>query len=162
MKLARLTIIAVLALSGTLQAQQVPAPPASEHVLKDGAEILSDTMGVDFGPYMHRLHADIQRNWEPLIPAKVQKPELKRGVVGIRFTILPNGRIGSMKLETTSGDIDLDKAAWFAITSEGQYPPLPVEFHGPLLELRVGFFYNTPVSQPKSSQNRVVPPGPAP
>jgi TonB family protein len=114
--------------------------------LQAGAEILSDTQGVDFTAYMRRLHNDIQRNWDPLIPQEVQAPLLKRGIVGIRFTILPDGQIGDIKLETTSGDVALDKAAWYAITSEGQFPPLPREFHGPKLELRVGFFYNTPIS----------------
>ena len=30
-----------------------------------------------------------------------------------------------MILETPSGDVALDRAAWNAITSEGQFPPLP-------------------------------------
>jgi hypothetical protein len=50
-----------------------------------------------------------------------------------------------MVLETTSGDVALDKAAWYAITSEGQFPPLPKDYHGQQLELRVGFFYNEPI-----------------
>jgi hypothetical protein len=52
-----------------------------------------------------------------------------------------------MKLETTSVDVALDKAAWYAITSSGQLPPLPKAFHGPDLDLRVGFFYNEPVER---------------
>ena len=103
-------------------------------------------MGVDFNAYMRRLQHDIQRNWEPLIPAEVQAPLLKKGIVGIRFSILPDGSIANpMVLETRSGDVALDKAAWFAITSENQFPPLPKEFHGPRLELRVGFYYNEPI-----------------
>ena len=121
------------------------AEPSAPDDLGSGPKILSDTMGVDFGPYLKSMMRDIHRNWQPLIPEKVKAPEMKKGVVGIRFTILPNGKIGSMKLETRSGDVDLDKAAWYAITSEGQFPPLPKEFHGPKLELRVGFFYNTPI-----------------
>lgn len=113
--------------------------------LQAGAEILSDTMGVDFGPYMRRLKQDIQRNWDPLIPESVRPPILKQGVTGIRFVILPDGRIGNILLETKSGDVALDKAAWGAITGEGQFPPLPKEFKGPYLELRCGFFYNMPV-----------------
>jgi len=113
--------------------------------LQAGAEILSDTMGVDFGPYMRRLRNDIQRNWDPLIPESVRPPILKQGVTGIRFVILPDGRIGNILLETKSGDVALDKAAWGAITAEGQFPPLPKEFKGPYLELRCGFFYNMPV-----------------
>ncbi len=42
--------------------------------------------------YMRRVHNDIQRNWAPLIPEEVAAPALKRGIVGIRFTILPDGR----------------------------------------------------------------------
>jgi len=52
-----------------------------------------------------------------------------------------------MTLETRSGDVALDHAAWNAITSEGQFPPLPRLFHGPQLELRVGFFYNIPLPE---------------
>jgi hypothetical protein len=115
--------------------------------LQAGATILSDTMGVDFSAYMRRLHDDIQRNWNSLIPEEVAPPISKRGIVGIRFSILPNGDIGAMTLETRSGDVALDHAAWSGITSEGQFPPLPNAFHGPQLELRVGFFYNEPLPQ---------------
>jgi TonB family protein len=106
-------------------------------------------MGVDFSGYLSRLRYDIQHNWDKLVPAEVLPPQSKKGIVGIRFTILPDGKIGSMTLESRSGDVALDKAAWTAITSEGQFPPLPREFHGPLLELRLGFFYNTPTTPAK-------------
>jgi hypothetical protein len=115
--------------------------------LQAGAEILSDTQGIDFSAYMRRLHDDIQRNWDPLIPTEVQPPISKKGITGIRFTILPDGKIGAMTLETRSGDVALDHAAWNAITSEGQFQPLPPLFHGPQLELRVGFFYNIPLPE---------------
>jgi hypothetical protein len=123
----------------------LPSSPGSAGPLQAGVQILSDTQGVDFSAYMRKLHYDIQRNWDPLIPEEVQPPLLKRGIVGIIFSILPDGEIGGIKLETTSGDVALDKAAWAAITSEGEFPPLPKAFHGPNLELRCGFFYNTPI-----------------
>jgi TonB family protein len=134
------------ALSGRSGAE-VGAPGVGNRPLQAGAEILSDTMGVDFSAYMRKLHDDIQRNWDPLIPEEVQPPIMKRGVTGIRFTILPDGQIGNMILETPSRDVALDRAAWNAITSEGAFPPLPKQFHGPQLELRVGFYYNTPLPQ---------------
>ncbi len=115
--------------------------------LQAGTQILSDIGDWDPSAYMRRLHNDIQRNWDPLIPQEVQAPLMKKGIVGIRFIIARDGQIADIKLETTSGDVSLDKAAWYAITSEGQFPPLPKEFKGPQLELRVGFFYNTPISQ---------------
>ena len=123
------------------------SPSSTRGPLQAGATILSDTMGVDFSAYMRRLHDDIQRNWDPLIPEEVEPPLMKKGIVGIRFTILPDGKIGAMTLETRSGDVALDHAAWNAITSEGQFPPLPRQFHGPQLELRVGFFYNIPLPE---------------
>jgi TonB family protein len=115
--------------------------------LQAGATILTDTQGVDFNAYMRRLRADIERNWYPLIPEEANPPLSKRGIVGIRFIILAGGQIGDIKLETASGDVALDRAAWYGITSEGQFPPLPREFHGPQIELRVGFYYNTPLPQ---------------
>jgi len=120
-----------------------PAPNSSRGPLEAGSQILSDTMGVDFTAYMRRLEHDIKKNWEPLIPEEVQAPLMKKGIVGIRFSILPDGSIAQpMILETRSGDVALDKAAWYAITSEGTYPRLPPEFHGPKLDLRIGFYYN--------------------
>jgi outer membrane biosynthesis protein TonB len=129
----------------TSRGSGITSPGAAAGPLQSGTQILSDTQGVDFTAYMRRLHDDVQRNWDPLIPLEVQPPILKKGIVGLRFSILPDGQIGDMKLETTSGDVALDKAAWWAITSEGQFPPLPKAFHGPDLELRVGFFYNQPI-----------------
>jgi TonB family protein len=120
-------------------------PSGSTAPLQAGTQILSDTMGVDFTAYMSRLHHDIQRNWDPLIPEEVQPPLMKKGIVGIRFSIKPGGEIENITLETRSGDVALDRAAWNAITSEGDFPPLPKAFHGPRLELRCGFFYNTPL-----------------
>jgi hypothetical protein len=136
--------------AGRSGAEYGSAPGEAAGPLQAGATILSDTMGVDFSAYMRRLHHDIQQNWDPLIPQEVQPPLYKKGIVGIRFIILPDGSIsgpnhGQPVLETPSGDVALDKAAWYAITSEGKFPPLPKEFHGPQLELRVGFFYNTPI-----------------
>jgi TonB family protein len=109
-----------------------------------GVEILSDTKGIDFSAYTARLHHDIQRNWEPVIPEEVRAPPFSKGVVTLRFTVLPDGKIGSMKLEGSSGKVSLDKAAWYAIVSEGQFPALPAAFHGPQLELRIRFLYNMP------------------
>ena len=108
-----------------------------------GIEVLSDTQGVDFSPWLRRWHFETEHTWDPLIPDEVNPPLLKQGQVQIRFKVLPNGRImdGSMILEGRSGDTALDRAAWGALTGSN-YPPLPREFHGPYLELRAVFMYN--------------------
>ena len=108
-----------------------------------GAEILSDTQGVDFGPYLQKLIRETYRTWDPLIPEEVNPPISKRGEVEIYFVILPNGRLQAhaMQLTGRSGDVALDRAAWGAIEG-ADYPPLPREFHGPNLQLRFRFQYN--------------------
>jgi hypothetical protein len=42
----------------------------------------------------------------------------------------------------SSGDVALDRAAWAGISYSNPFPPLPSEFHGPYLGLRIHFFYN--------------------
>lgn len=115
----------------------------SQHPGSTGAvDILSDTMGVDFGPYMKRIIYDTERAWWPIIPESARPPLNKQGRVGIRFKILPDGSVKQMILEFPSGDVALDHAAWGGITGASPYPPLPKEFKGPNLELRFYFLYN--------------------
>jgi outer membrane biosynthesis protein TonB len=108
-----------------------------------GIQVLSDTQGVDFSNWLQRWHFETEHTWDPLIPDEVNPPINKSGQLVIRFKVLPNGRImdGSMRLEGSSGDVALDRAAWGALTGSN-YPPLPHDFHGPYLELRAWFLYN--------------------
>jgi len=115
--------------------------------LGGGVDILSDTQGVDFDPYLRRIIADIKRNWLPLIPAEAEPPISKQGETFIRFTILPDGNIGAMKLDGSTHDVAIDHSCWSAIVSEGQFPPLPSQFHGPNLELRIHFLVNKDIGQ---------------
>ena len=108
----------------------------------EGMEILSDTLGVDFGPYMKRLHYTVQSHWDPLIPESALPPVMKKGVVVIQFSIGKDGRVAGMKLISSSGDVALDRAAWGAITDAIPLPKLPVQFAGQYLELRARFYYN--------------------
>jgi TonB family protein len=105
-------------------------------------DILSDTQGVDFGPYLSRALQSIKTNWYNLIPEEARPPLLKHGKVAIRFLITPNGKVAGMSIETPSGDIPLDRAAYGGITASDPFSPLPHEFHGPYLALRITFFYN--------------------
>jgi TonB family protein len=107
-----------------------------------GVQVLSDTQGVDFSQWLARWHYITQMTWDPLIPDEVNPPILKSGVVAVRFKVLPNGQVTDMQLDGRSGDTGLDRAAWGAITGSS-YPALPRDFHGPYLELRAYFLYNT-------------------
>ena len=107
-------------------------------------DVLSDTMGVDFGPYLQRVLHDVKMNWYNLIPESARPPIMKKGKVAIEFAILKDGSIAGMKLEQdgSSGDTALDRAAWGGITASNPFPPLPSEFVGQYLALRFHFFYN--------------------
>jgi TonB family protein len=109
---------------------------------RDAMEILSDTLGVDFGPYMKRLHFTVQNHWDPLIPESAMPPVMKKGVVVIEFSITKDGRVEGMKLISSSGDVSLDRAAWGAITDAIPLPNLPTQFSGEYLTIRARFYYN--------------------
>jgi len=110
------------------------------HGRQQGAlDILSDTQGVDFGPYLARIVQDVKENWYHLIP---ESAEMKKGKLGIEFAIAKNGQVADMRLVASSGDVALDRPAWGAITASNPFPPLPSEFTGPYLALRFRFYYN--------------------
>ncbi|MGD0442485.1 MAG: TonB C-terminal domain-containing protein [Edaphobacter sp.] len=123
-----------------------PSAPGGGHQgMGEGAEILSDPRGVDFGPYIRRILEDIKRSWYPLIPEEARPPLNKQGETLIRFTINRDGTIAAMNLDGSSQDTAIDRACWGGITGVGQFPPLPAQFTGPNLELRVDFFTNKPI-----------------
>jgi TonB family protein len=102
-------------------------------------EILSDTQGVDFGPYLARVLHDVKANWYNAIP---ESAEMKHGNLIIEFAITKDGRVAGMKLVATSGDVPLDRAAWAGIVGSDPFPALPSEFGGQYLALRFRFYYN--------------------
>jgi outer membrane biosynthesis protein TonB len=106
------------------------------------AEILTDTMGVDFGPYMTRIVQIVKQNWYTLMPPSVYPPILKQGKLALEFVIMKDGTVQGLVRDTTSGDVALDRAAMASITASTPFPPLPKEFPGKLLGLRFYYFYN--------------------
>ena len=106
---------------------------------RDQLEILSDTQGVDFGPYLQRILQNVRENWYHLIP---ESAEMKKGKLAIEFAITKDGKVADMRLVASSGDVALDRPAWGSITASDPFPPLPGEFNGPYLSLRFRFYYN--------------------
>ncbi len=112
-----------------------------------GIQILSDTQGVDFNPYIQRLLATLRRNWMAVMPESALMGD--KGVVFTTFQINPDGSVPPPDplLERTSGKDALDNAAMSAIHASNPFEPLPSQFHGPYLKLRIIFLYNTPPEQ---------------
>jgi TonB family protein len=113
--------------------------PRAHNGANTGVEVLSDTLGVDFGPYIKRILRMIYNSWVPLIPEETRPPLNKEGSTLIRFTIGKNGIVTAMTLDASTHDQAIDRAAWGGIQGVGQFPPLPANFQGPNLELRIQF-----------------------
>ncbi len=113
-----------------------PPPPSPAHKNFGGVEVLSDMQNVDFNPLPppHRSATSSATGNRSCRPESPVPPLFKQGeTIYIRFTILPDGSIksASMHLDGSTHDVAIDKSCWSAITSEGQFPPLPKNFHGP-------------------------------
>jgi hypothetical protein len=121
-----------------------PLDPCRNEGKEAGVAILSDTMGVDFAPYIARIAPIVQRNWVALIRGLVDRPFSKLGKVSIELLILKDGRvdIDGITIQASSGDATLDRAARGSIIRSDPFPRLPKEFPGENLRLRFSFLYN--------------------
>lgn len=73
--------------------QAAPAPPPQS----GGIEVLSDTNGVDLGPYRKDLKHDVKEHWYKLANAIAPQSErLKKGTVAIEFTVGRDGAVLGM------------------------------------------------------------------
>ena len=102
-------------------------------------EILSDMRGVDFGPYVRLITKKVEANWYGQIPLSA---ETKRGEVTIECAVASDGKITNMRLVADTGDQVLDRAALEGLTKSSPFPPLPSQYTGPYLALRLHFLYN--------------------
>ena len=123
------------------------APGSGRGGKQDQAQILSDTQGVDFSSYIQRLLATLKRNWDYVMPESAMMGD--KGITSTTFKIRPDGSVVPPDpiLERTSGKEPLDNAAMSAIHASNPFEPLPSQFHGPYLELRIWFIYNIPPDQ---------------
>jgi len=124
------------------QSETIPTPNLCENGGSIPAEILSDPMGVDFVPYIQKMVQIIKQNWIQGLPPSAYPPIWKAGKDSIDFTILKNGQVTGVVWHSGSGDIATDRAAWGSIIASNPLPPLPKEFPGPNLGLRLNFSLN--------------------
>jgi TonB family protein len=105
-----------------------------------GPIILSNTRGVDFGPYLAEILEIVRENWYAVIPESARLGE--QGRVALIFAIEKNGSVAHLELVSTSGKPPLDLAAMSSIKSSDPFPPLPSAFTGQRLRLQFNYFYN--------------------
>ena len=106
-------------------------------------EVLSDSAGVDFGPYLRTgVLPYIRGNWQGAVRKKGSALTGERQTVAIEFTILKDGSTDNVKVVKSSGDAELDSTALDGITKSAPFLALPAEFGGQYVELRCHFYYN--------------------
>lgn len=127
---------------------QIPGPGSSISQLNNqnpnfstsGPIILSNTRGVDFGPYLAQILMIVRQNWYAVIPESARLGE--RGRVALVFEILKDGSVPELRLLSSSGRPPLDRAAEASIRASNPFPPLPRQFTGKHLVLQFNYFYN--------------------
>jgi TonB family protein len=105
-------------------------------------EILEDTMGVDFSSYAQTVIKTVRPNWNKLLPQEARAPEMKTGRVSVGFAIERDGKLGHIDISRSSGDFELDRAAFDAILRSAPFSALPLGFTRSSLSFRFHFFYN--------------------
>jgi TonB family protein len=89
----------------------------------------------DFGPYLAELQRRIRRNWHP--------PEDREDkTVVLMFTIMKDGRLGSVTVKRSSGFSTADSAARAAVEQSAPFRPLPQEYRHSSINVEFTFDYN--------------------
>jgi TonB family protein len=157
MRWSQRSAIGMLLGGASLLAQTNPPPaepkvvPSDSQTADDGgggtskptfssqAIILSDTMGVDFKPYLDPLIEIVRQQWYRLIP---ESAATRKGKVVLEFGILKDGSVTGLRIAGSSGDIALDRPAYGSIIASNPFPRLPTDFQGSYLALRLICDYN--------------------
>lgn len=103
-------------------------------------ELRSDPMGVDFRPYLIQVLAAVRRNWFAVYPQAAKMG--MRGEVALEFAIAKQGGVTKVVYSAQTGSKPLDEAAVAAISASNPLPPLPKDFKGDRIILRLTFMYN--------------------
>jgi TonB family protein len=114
--------------------------PPSAGRQQSSMELASDPMGADFRPYMRQILQTIKRNWLAVYPEAARQGT--RGEVVLLFRIVKDGTVAKVSFSTESGAKALDQAAVAAISASNPLLPLPREFKGNQIVLRMTFKYN--------------------
>jgi len=163
-KLAHAVTITLLLTGSLLFAQEAPSkspPPAVDTTRSEqtsssyvatadagcdaNAPELTTTMEIpvesreDFVKYVDVIRPRIRNAWYSLIGDDLW---MKKACAVIEFTVRQDGGVSVLKLDTSTGDLQLDRAALGGIISAAPLPFLLQVFKKPELSLRFRFYYN--------------------
>jgi len=106
-----------------------------------GSDLQFDTKGVEFGPWVRRFKALVQRNWEPLIPDAPMAMRMQGRVV-ITLNIHKDGTITDVRVLSPCPIDGYNTAAYGALRASNPTPPLPPEYPDDKAFFTVTFYYN--------------------
>ncbi|HKQ62604.1 MAG TPA: energy transducer TonB, partial [Candidatus Polarisedimenticolaceae bacterium] len=94
-----------------------------------GSSIAPLTIDSEFGWYSSSVTNALFAQWQrPMLEGQEQPLEVRVG-----FTILRDGSVRDLRVETTSGVPALDRSALRAVTDAAPLPPLPKNWPEPTL-----------------------------
>lgn len=102
--------------------------------------ILSDTQGVNFGPWLTAVYFRVRNNWYSVIP-QVYRSGLK-GVVVIVFDVRRNGSLQELEIVRSSDFSPYDRAAVSSLKLSEPLPNFPGAFKKDRLTLQFTYLYN--------------------
>ncbi len=106
-------------------------------------EVVGDSQGVNSGSYLSPIIRDAGKCWSKLTEDKAHAPSIKQGQVTIQLVLDKDGRVGGTQIASSSGDDLLDRSARDCVSPLKADAPLPAEFQGKEVTVRMQLLYNT-------------------
>lgn len=99
----------------------------------DGVGIEADLPNFPYPWYITQVRTELWQRWSQRMPGT-------GGEAMIQFSILKNGSVVDLRVESSSGDAGFDFTALSAVQdAAGSFPPLPRGFAEPFLKIHVRF-----------------------
>jgi TonB family protein len=113
--------------------------PASAVQMQASVNILSDTLGFDFTPYLRQIMEPVRQN----LAANAAKGLIVgQRSLSVEFAILKDGKMAGLKVSSSSGDAALDRTTEDGVAALSPLPALPREFKGQSVWLHLGISYS--------------------
>jgi len=122
-------------LKKSLQNQTLDNPQGGQ--AQQGADIQFDSKGVDFGPWLRRFKAQVEKNW--WVP---EAAWFLKGHVVIQFYVERDGRITDLKIVEPSTVEAFNGPALNSLRMSNPTMPLPTEYPSDRAFFTVTFHYN--------------------
>jgi len=102
-----------------------------------GIQVIGDTGGVDFGPYLNKeVMPKIQKAWYDEVMTMGVNAAESTGRVVVEFAIAKDGSVAGLKVKESTESKALNDAVRDAIDLSIPFTPLPAKFRGKELALR--------------------------